>query len=52
MTYLRDTAALARKDLLIELRGRETLPAMLLFVVATHDPEPLLPLATARLALT
>ena len=35
MTYLRDTAALARKDLLIELRGRETLPAMLLFVVAT-----------------
>ncbi len=27
-------AALARKDLLLELRGRETLPAMLLFVVA------------------
>ncbi len=35
MTYLRDTAALARKDLLLELRGRDTLPAMLIFVVAT-----------------
>jgi heme exporter protein B len=34
MTYLRDAAALARKDLLLELRGRETLPSMLLFVVA------------------
>lgn len=33
-TYLADAAALARKDLLLELRGRETLPAMLLFVVA------------------
>jgi heme exporter protein B len=32
--YLRDSAALARKDLLLELRGRETLPAMALFVVA------------------
>jgi heme exporter protein B len=32
--YLRDAAALARKDLLLELRGRETLPAMALFVVA------------------
>jgi heme exporter protein B len=32
--YLADAAALARKDLLIELRGRETLPAMALFVVA------------------
>jgi len=32
--YLRDVAALARKDLLLELRGRDTLPAMLLFVVA------------------
>jgi heme exporter protein B len=30
-----DVAALARKDLLLELRGRDTLPAMLLFVVAT-----------------
>jgi heme exporter protein B len=32
--YLADAAALARKDLLLELRGRETLPAMALFVVA------------------
>ena len=35
MTYARDVAALARKDLLLELRARDTLPAMLLFVVAT-----------------
>jgi heme exporter protein B len=35
VTYLRDTAALARKDLLLELRAKETLPSMLLFVVAT-----------------
>jgi heme exporter protein B len=34
MTYLGDVAALARKDLLLELRARETVPAMLLFVVA------------------
>ncbi|HEY3181881.1 MAG TPA: heme exporter protein CcmB [Gaiellaceae bacterium] len=34
MSYLRDVAALARKDLLLELRAKETLPAMLLFVVA------------------
>lgn len=34
MTYLRDAAALARKDLLLELRGKETIPAMVLFVVA------------------
>ena len=34
MTYLRDTAALARKDLLLELRAKETLPSMLLFVIA------------------
>jgi len=34
MTYLRDVGALARKDLLLELRARDTLPAMLLFVVA------------------
>ena len=34
MTYLRDAAALARKDLLLELRGRETVPAMVLFVAA------------------
>jgi heme exporter protein B len=31
--YFGDTAALARKDLLLELRARDTLPAMLLFVV-------------------
>jgi heme exporter protein B len=34
MSYLADVRALARKDLLLELRARETLPAMLLFVVA------------------
>ena len=34
MSYVRDTAALARKDLLLELRAKETLPSMLLFVVA------------------
>ena len=34
MSYLRDAAALARKDLLVEVRGRETLPSMILFVVA------------------
>ena len=31
--YLADVAALARKDLLVELRSRDTVPAMLLFVV-------------------
>jgi heme exporter protein B len=35
MTYLTDVGALARKDLLLELRARDTLPAMLLFVVST-----------------
>jgi heme exporter protein B len=35
MTYLADVAALARKDLLLELRSRDTVPAMLLFVVST-----------------
>ena len=35
MTYFSDVAALARKDLLLELRSRDTLPAMLLFVVST-----------------
>ena len=35
MTYLGDVAALARKDLLLELRSRDTLPAMLLFVAST-----------------
>ena len=33
--YLADIGALARKDLLLELRARDTLPAMLLFVVST-----------------
>jgi heme exporter protein B len=32
--YLADVAALARKDLLLELRARDTLPAMLLFVIS------------------
>ena len=35
MTYLTDVAALTRKDLRVELRGRDTLPAMLLFVLST-----------------
>src|ERR1700756_5905319 len=35
MSYFRDVGALARKDLLPELRARDTLPAMLLFVAAT-----------------
>ena len=35
MTYLKDVGALARKDLVLELRARDTLPAMLLFVVST-----------------
>jgi heme exporter protein B len=34
-TYVADVAALARKDLRLELRARDTLPAMLLFGVAT-----------------
>ncbi len=33
--YLSDVAALASKDLKLELRARDTLPAMLLFVLAT-----------------
>jgi heme exporter protein B len=32
--YLSDAAVLARKDLRLELRARDTLPAMLLFVLA------------------
>jgi heme exporter protein B len=32
--YVGDVAALARKDLRLELRSRDTLPAMLLFVVS------------------
>jgi len=35
MRYLADVATLARKDLRLELRARDTLPAMLLFVVST-----------------
>jgi heme exporter protein B len=34
MTYAADVVVLARKDLLLELRSRDTLPAMLLFVVS------------------
>jgi heme exporter protein B len=34
VSYFQDVVALARKDLLLELRGKDTLPAMLLFVVA------------------
>jgi heme exporter protein B len=34
MTYMTDVGALARKDLLLELRAKETLPSMLLFVVS------------------
>ena len=34
VAYLGDVAALARKDLLLELRSRDTVPAMLLFVLA------------------
>ena len=33
--YFADVATLARKDLRLELRARDTLPAMLLFVVST-----------------
>jgi heme exporter protein B len=33
--YASDVAVLARKDLTLELRARDTLPAMLLFVVST-----------------
>jgi heme exporter protein B len=32
--YLGDVSAMARKDLLLEFRARDTLPAMLLFVVS------------------
>jgi heme exporter protein B len=34
MRYFQDVVALARKDLLLELRGKDTLPAMLLFGIA------------------
>jgi heme exporter protein B len=33
--YVADVATLARKDVILELRSRDTLPAMLLFVVST-----------------
>jgi heme exporter protein B len=33
--YVGDVVALARKDLVLELRSRDTLPAMLLFVVSS-----------------
>jgi heme exporter protein B len=35
VNYFADVRALTRKDLLLELRARDTLPAMLIFVVAT-----------------
>src|SRR6266566_5742021 len=35
VTYFADVGALARKDLLLELRAKETVPAMLLFVLST-----------------
>jgi heme exporter protein B len=35
MRYAADVAVLARKDLRLELRARETLPTMILFVLAT-----------------
>ena len=35
MTYLADVAALTQKDLRVELRAGDTLPAMLLFVLST-----------------
>jgi heme exporter protein B len=34
MTYAGDVLALARKDVLLELRSRDTVPSMLLFVVS------------------
>jgi heme exporter protein B len=35
VTYFADVVALTRKDITLELRSRDTLPAMLLFVVST-----------------
>jgi heme exporter protein B len=35
VSYAADVAALARKDLRVELRAKDTLPAMLLFVLST-----------------
>ncbi|HEY3920735.1 MAG TPA: heme exporter protein CcmB [Gaiellaceae bacterium] len=34
MSYFSDVGALARKDLLLELRAKETVPSMLIFVLA------------------
>ena len=58
--YLADVGALARKDLRLELRARDTLPAMLLFVLSTHLVElfhrvhnrPALPIFHGRSATT
>ena len=51
LSYFEDTAVLARKDLRLELRARDTLPAMLLFVLSVlavfHFA---LPSGSARLA--
>jgi heme exporter protein B len=53
MTYARDVAALARKDLLLELRARDTLPAMVLFVAAVFVVfHFVLPAAPSRLETT
>jgi hypothetical protein len=40
MNYFADVRALARKDLLLELRARDTLPAMLLRGAARHNQRP------------
>ena len=49
--YLGDTAVLARKDLRLELRARDTLPAMLLFVLAIFAVFHFaLPVGSSRLA--
>jgi len=51
MSYLADVGALARKDLLLELRSRDTLPAMLLFVLSSFVVfHFVLPTGTDRLA--
>jgi heme exporter protein B len=51
VTYFGDVAALARKDLRLELRSRDTLPAMLLFVLAAFVVfHFVLPTGTDRLA--
>ena len=47
MTYLSDVVALGRKDLRVELRGKDTLPAMLLFVLSTPILMPSLLLLTS-----